>query len=354
MARALRVGVAGATGLVGREFLDLLARGRLPLAQLRLFASARSAGQRLRCGGEEIVVEDLAAADPRGLDVLLCSAGKRVAAEQAPRYAAAGAVVIDNSSAFREDPSVPLIVPEVNGEALRAWVEERRGAATAGHGGIIANPNCTTIVLLLPLAALQRAFGLEEVVVSTYQAVSGAGKGALDELLGQARAFSRGEPESWSHYDRPIFLNVIPKIGDWSGNDCFEEVKVVRETRRILGLPRLPVYATTVRVPVERCHSESVFARLRWPVGEAEVRSALAAAPGVALEDLPTPRERVRREEVFVGRIRVGPEDPRVVRMWVVSDQLWKGAALNAIQIAEQLVDCGGFDGARRTEGASA
>ena len=274
--------------------------------------------------------------------MLLCSAGKRVAAEQAPRFAAAGAIVIDNSSAFREDPAVPLIVPEVNGAQLRAWLAGARGGAPLARGGIIANPNCTTIVLLLPLDALRRAFGLEEVVVSTYQAVSGAGREARDELLGQARAFSLGEPETWRHYDRPIFLNVIPKIGDWVGADCFEEVKVVRETRRILGAPDLRLYATTVRVPVERCHSASVFARLGRPATEAEVREALAGAPGVALEELPTPRELARREEVFVGRIRVGPDDGRVVRLWIVSDQLWKGAALNAIQIAERIAADGG------------
>jgi aspartate-semialdehyde dehydrogenase len=335
----LHVGLAGATGLVGREFLELLERREWPLASLRLFASARSAGKRIAFGGREIEVEDLATADPSGLDILFCSAGKRVAAEQAPRYAAAGAIVIDNSSAFREDPDVPLIVPEVNGDALDAWARAR-----SDRGGIIANPNCTTIVLVLPLAPLHRAFGIEEVVVSTYQAVSGAGKAALDELLDQARAFSRNEPETWRHYDRPIFLNVIPKIGDWSGaGDCFEEQKVVRETQRILGAARLPVYATTVRVPVERCHSESVFVRLRWPVTDAEVRAALERAPGIALHDFPTPRELARREEVFVGRIRVGPDDRRVVRLWVVGDQLWKGAALNAIQIAERLIEAGHF-----------
>ncbi len=333
--RLLDVGVAGATGLVGREFLDLLQRRAFPIRRLRLFASARSAGTRMRFGSAEIEVEDLARADPGGLDLLLFSAGKEVARQQAPRYAAAGAIVVDNSSAFREDAAAPLVVPEVNPEAL---------AALAPGGGIIANPNCTTIILILPLAALHRAFGIEEVVVSTYQAVSGAGKAALDELHGQARCFSRGEPETWGHYDRPIFLNLIPKVGEWTGDgDCFEERKVVREIHRILGAAELPVYATTVRVPVERCHSESVWLRLRWPVAPEEVREVLAAAPGIALHELPTPRELARREEVFVGRIRVGPADRRAVRFWVVSDQLWKGAALNAIQIAEKLIALGRF-----------
>jgi aspartate-semialdehyde dehydrogenase len=328
----LQVGVAGATGLVGREFLDLLARREFPIARLRLFASARSAGTRVAWGGTEITVEELERADPAGLDLVLFSAGKQVARAQAPRFAAAGAIVIDNSSAFREEPSVPLVVPEVNAHALDAL----------GTGRIIANPNCSAIVLLMPLAPLHRALGVEEVVVSTYQAVSGAGRAALEELLGQARAFTRGEPEAWGHYDRPIFLNLIPKIGEWTGEgDCYEERKIVNETRRILGAPALPIYVTTVRVPVERCHSLSVMARMRWPVTEAEVMKVLGTAPGVRLHDLPTPRELIRREETFVGRVRVGPDDPRVVRFWAVSDQLWKGAALNAIQIAESLIASG-------------
>jgi aspartate-semialdehyde dehydrogenase len=337
--RPLRVGVAGATGLVGDEFLDLLERRAFPIDRLRLFARARSAGRRIAFRGAEIEVEELERADPSGLDLVLFSAGKHVARAQAPRFAAAGAIVVDNSSAFREELAVPLVVPEVNAAAL----------ASLGSGGaIVANPNCTTIVLVMGLAPLQRAFGIEEVVVSTYQAVSGAGRKARDELLDQARAFSRGEPETFAHYDRPIFLNLIPKIGEWTGDgDCFEEHKVVCETRRILGAETLPIYATTVRVPVERCHSLSVFARLRWPVTEAEVREVLQSAPGVLLHDLPTPRELARREETSVGRLRIGPDDPRVVRFWAVSDQLWKGAALNAIQIAETLIATGRLGGAQ-------
>jgi len=330
------VGVAGATGLVGREFLDLLERRAFPIRRLRLFASQRSAGQTLAWRGEQLVVEELQRADPAGLDFVLFSAGKQVAREEAPRFARAGAVVIDNSSAFREDPAVPLVVPEVNGHLL----------ANIPAGRIIANPNCTTIILLLPVAALHHSFGVEEIVVSTYQSVSGAGKAARDELYDQARAFARGEEERWQHYDRPIFLNLIPKIGElMAGGDCFEEYKVVREARRILAAPELRVYATTVRVPVERCHSESVLVRLRWPVTAEEVRGVLGQAPGVCLAELPSPRELGRREETFVGRIRVGPDDGRVVRFWVVGDQLWKGAALNAIQIAEELVARGAMAG---------
>ncbi|MFH1145126.1 MAG: aspartate-semialdehyde dehydrogenase [Candidatus Eisenbacteria bacterium] len=322
------VGVAGATGLVGREFLALLERRAFPVGRLRLFASHRSAGQKIVWRGEEFVVEELQRADPAGCDLVFFSAGKQVAREAAPRFAAAGAIVIDNSSAFREDPAVPLVVPEVNGQTLNE----------VAPGAIIANPNCSTIIMLLPVAPLHRAFGVEEIVVSTYQSVSGAGLEAREELYEQARAFARGEPEVWRHYDRPIFLNLIPKIGEMMpGGDCYEEYKIARETRRILGTPALPVYATTVRVPVERCHSESVLVRLRWPVAAEEVLEALRQAPGVQLAELPSPRESARREETFVGRVRVGPEDRRIVRFWVVGDQLWKGAALNGIQIAETL-----------------
>jgi len=334
-ARPLRVGIAGATGMVGREFLELLERRALPIAELRLFASRRTAGERVDFRGREHRVEDLAEAQAGGLDLVFFSAGGRVAREHAPRFAEAGAVVIDNSSAFREDPAVPLVVPEVNGDVL-----------AGNHSRIIANPNCSTIIMLLPLAALHRALGLSEVVVSTYQAVSGAGKRALDDLVGQAHAYVQGVPEVCRFYDRPIFLNLIPQVGEWTEHgDCIEERKMARETWRILGDDTFPVYATTVRVPVERCHSESVWARVKRPTSVDEVRELFARAPGIALHDLPTPRELARREETFVGRIRVGPDDPCAVRFWVVGDQLWKGAALNAIQIAEHLIAAGRFDG---------
>lgn len=331
---SLQIGIAGATGVVGREFLELLKQRSFPAGGFRFFASQRSAGERIAFGGQDIIVEDLATADPAGLDLVFFSAGKAAAREHAARFTEAGAIVVDNSSAFREDPAIPLVVPEVNGQEL-----------AGSSSRIIANPNCATIILLLPLAGLHRARGIQEVVVSTYQAVSGAGKAALDDLLGQARAFASGEPETWHHYDRPIFLNLIPKIGDWAEEgDCLEERKIVQETWRILGDDSFPVYATTVRVPVERCHCESVFVRLKHGVTRDEVVRIMADAPGIAIDDLPTPRELTRREEVFVGRIRVDRRDSRVVRFWVVSDQLWKGAALNAIQIAERLIEFGRFD----------
>jgi aspartate-semialdehyde dehydrogenase len=325
--RQFQVGIAGATGMVGREFLDLLARRNFPVADLRLFASARSAGRHVPWCGKSPVVEDLATADIADLDILFFSAGGAIARAEAPRFAAAGVTVIDNSSAFREDPSVPLIVPEVNGETL------------SSEARLIANPNCSTIIMLLPLAVLHRHFGLNEVIVSTYQAVSGAGKAAMDDLTGQARAFVTGEAEPCDFYDQPIFMNLIPRIGDWTAEgDCIEERKMRIETWRILGDNSFPIHATTVRVPVERCHSESVFVRLRQGTSREAVAALFASAPGIELHDLPTPRELARREAVFVGRIRVDQADPTIVQFWVVSDQLWKGASLNAIQIAEQMI----------------
>ena len=328
---SFQVGIAGATGMVGREFLDLLASREFPVAELRLFASAASAGRRITWRDRTLTVEDLATADPVGLDILFFCAGAATARVQAPRFVRAGVTVIDNSSAFRNDPAVPLIVPEVNGELLE-------GRAPT----LIANPNCSTIILMLPLAVLHREFGLRELIVSTYQAVSGSGKAAMDDLLGQVRAFVDGEPEEHKFYDRPIFMNLIPQIGDWTaGGNCVEEEKMIRESWRILGDDSFPIYPTTVRVPVERCHSESVFVRLKRETTIEELTALFAAAPGIALEEMPTPREKIRREEVFVGRIRVEQKDRRLVRFWVVSDQLWKGAALNAIQIGEFLTDRG-------------
>jgi aspartate-semialdehyde dehydrogenase len=330
--RALHVGVVGATGMVGREFLVLLQRRAFPLASLRLFGSARSAGQRMPFrapnarDGDGILVEDLAAARPGKLDVVFFSAGSGVAREHAPRFTEAGAVVIDNSSAFREEAAVPLVVPEINSDSL-------------GSANLIANPNCSTIIMLLPLACLHRAFGLDEVVVSTYQAVSGAGRAALEDLVGQARSFARGEPERCRHYDRPIFMNLIPFIGDAAPEgECAEERKMRTESWRILGDDSFPIYATTVRVPVERCHSESLWVRVGRPVSREDVLAQFAGAAGITLGELPTPRELACSEAVHVGRVRVAARDPRVVRFWVVSDQLWKGAALNAIQIAEELI----------------
>ena len=336
--RPLHVGIVGATGVVGKEFLILLEKRAFPIASLRLFGSARSAGKRVRWSGgginNEITVEDLAQADPTGLDLALFSAGKGVSLEHAPRFAAAGVVVVDNSSAFRRDPAIPLVVPEVN-----------PGDLATTRSRIIANPNCSTIILLMALAPIHRALDVVDCVVSTYQAVSGAGKAAVDELFGQARAFAAGDEPRCEAFDRPIFLNVLPQIGPWQANgDSEEEAKFTQESRKILGDNTFRCHATCVRVPVERCHSESVYVRLGRATSEQEILALLRAAPGVALDDLATPRELANREEVFVSRVRVDEEDPRVLRFWVVSDQLWKGAALNSIQIAEAMGALGRFD----------
>ncbi len=333
MARPLNVGIAGATGAVGVEFLDLLARRDFPVGTLRLFGSKRSAGSTVRWKERDIVVEELASADPRGLDLGLFSAGKEVSKTEAPRFAEAGVVVVDNSSCFRKDPDIPLVVPELNADVL-----------ATSPARIIANPNCSTIILLVALGPLHRALGVSECVVSTYQAVSGAGAQALAELFGQARAFAAGQPEPFRFYDRPIHLNVIPKIGGWLPNgDTEEDAKFTTESQKILGDSRFKVWATTVRVPVERCHSESVWVRFERPTSVDEVTRILSGAPGLKFDDLATPRELARKPDVYVSRVRVDDDDPRVVRFWVVGDQLWKGAALNAIQIAEELVRLGRF-----------
>jgi aspartate-semialdehyde dehydrogenase len=327
-AQLLSVGVAGATGLVGREFLKLLARRNFPVGALRLFGSARSAGTPVHFGGRHHIVEDLQDSDPKGLDLAFFSVGKEAARTHVPRFADQGVLVVDNSSAFRERRDVPLVVPEVNAADL-----------TDVASRIVANPNCSTIIMVVPVACLHRAFGVAEIVVSTYQAVSGAGRVALEDLLSQARAFAGHGTEAWRHYDRPIFMNLIPKVGPVGPDgDCTEERKMVAETRRMLRHPSLRIYATTVRVPVERCHSESILVRLEREVTADQIRAVLQAAPGITLTELPTPRELIACEAVHVGRLRVDPDNPRVVRFWAVADQLWKGAALNAIQIAEHLI----------------
>lgn len=331
------VAVVGATGVVGREFCRTLGERRFPADAVRLFASARSAGTRLSVYDREVTVEDVETADVRGVDVALFSCGSANSKRLAPRFAEAGAYVIDNSSAFRMDPAVPLVVPEVNAAVL-----------DDAQGRIIANPNCSTIILLMPLAPLHRRFGVKRVIVSTYQAVSGAGRAALDELDAQARAWAAGEPEPTQVYDRPIHRNLIPQIGALLPDGyCEEERKVVLETQKILGAPEMVVLPTTVRVPVERCHSESVYVELARPVYPHEIRSAWTETPGLVVIDgddprrWPTPRELAGTWDTAVGRLRAAGGRDDAWLFWVVADQLLKGAALNAIQIAEHLVRSG-------------
>jgi aspartate-semialdehyde dehydrogenase len=326
------VAIVGASGAVGQDFLAVLAARDFPLRRLRLLASPRSAGQRLEFRGESLPVEVLGADAFADIDIALFSAGAAVSREHAPRAVRAGAVVVDNSSAFRMLPEVPLVVPEVN------------PAAIAAHRGIVANPNCSTILLVLALAPLHRAAGLRAVVVSTYQAASGAGQQAMLELRAGTAAALRGEHLPPRVLPQPLAFNLFPQVDVFQPDGYTrEEDKLQFETRKILGLPDLPVDATCVRVPVERCHSESVAVQLARPLDVAAARELLAAAPGLELVDeperqrYPMPLAMAGRDPVAVGRIRAGRVFSPGLTFWLAGDQLRKGAALNAVQIAELL-----------------
>jgi aspartate-semialdehyde dehydrogenase len=321
----------------------LLAERAFPVDEIRFFASSRSAGTTLPWGDADVVVEDAAVADPSGLDIALFSAGATGSRALSPRFAAAGAIVIDNSSAFRMDPDVPLIVSEVNPEAI---ADARKG--------IIANPNCTTMAAMPALKALHDEAGLIRLVASTYQAVSGAGLSGVDELDKQVRqvvdraadlthdgsAVTFPEPEKFS---QPIAFNVLPLAGTLVDDGSFEtneEQKLRDETRKILAIPDLPVSGTCVRVPVYTGHSLSLNAEFARPISVARATEVLAAAPGVELSDVPTPLQAAGRDPSYVGRIRTDPgvPDGRGLAFFVSNDNLRKGAALNAIQIAELLL----------------
>jgi len=340
MSRSYRVAVVGATGVVGTTMLELLRQRRFPAAEVVPFATERSAGRRLDGGLTVRALNDQA--DIRGFDVALFSAGGGTSREWAPRFVDAGAVVVDNSSAWRRDPDIPLVVSEVNPHALEH------------HRGLIANPNCSTMQLLVALAPIQRQAGIERLIVSTYQSVSGTGKKAIDELDTQARAALSGdempEPEV---YPEPIAFNVIGAAGNFAEGDDHtdEERKMMFETRKILEDESIGVAVTCVRVPVRICHSESVNVQTREPISPDQVRELLGSAAGVVVEDVPTPLRSAGRDEVFVGRIRRDESHPRAFSMWIVSDNLRKGAATNAVQIAEVLVERGLLD--RRASAAA-
>ena len=326
------VAIVGATGAVGQDFLHVLAARNFPLKSLRLLASPRSAGQRIAFRGETLPVEALGPESFRGIDLALFSAGGAVSREQAPRAVAAGAVVVDNSSAFRMDPAVPLVVPEVNPEAV------------AAHRGIVANPNCSTILLVLALWPLHKAAGLRAVVVSTYQAASGAGQQAMLELRDSTAAALRGEPFACKALPQPIAFNVFPQVDVFMPDGYTkEEDKLLFESRKILGLPALAVDATCVRVPVERCHSESVTVQFERPLSVAAARELLARARGIELCDdpaqkqYPMPVRMAGRDLVAVGRLRTSRVLQPGLTFWLAGDQLRKGASLNAVQIAELL-----------------
>lgn len=341
MTEGLRVGVVGATGQVGAVMRRLLEERDFPVAEIRFFASARSAGSTLPWKGTEVVVEDAATADPTGLDVALFSAGGATSKAQAPRFAAAGVTVIDNSSAWRMDPDVPLVVSEVNPDAIR---EARKG--------IIANPNCTTMAAMPVLRVLHEEAGLQRLVVSTYQAVSGSGLAGAEELDSQVRAVQDQETVGLVHdgravtfpepqkYVAPIAFNVIPLAGnlvDDGSHETDEEQKLRNESRKILGLPALLVSGTCVRVPVFTGHSLSINAEFARPLSPERARELLAGAPGVQLADVPTPQLAAGADPSFVGRLRQDPGVPkgRGLALFVSNDNLRKGAALNAVQIAE-------------------
>src|SRR5579875_4409 len=328
-----RVAIVGATGLVGREFLKVLAQRQFPVADLKLLASDRSAGARLEFQGTALPVEEATPQAFRGIDYALFSAGAEVSRQLAPAAAAAGAVVIDNSAAWRMEPTVPLVVPEVN------------PADAFQHQGIIANPNCSTIQMVVVLWPLHQASPLRRVIVDTYQSVSGTGSAAIDELTAQTRAVLDGQPATPRVYPHPIAFNVLPHIDVFLDNGYTkEEWKMVQESRKIMHLPDLPISATTVRVPVYVGHAEAVHVEFAQPLAPEQARAILARAPGVVVQDAPQaaeyplPLAAAGRDEVFVGRIRRDASQRCGLALWIVADNVRKGAALNAVQIAELLV----------------
>ncbi|KQR24772.1 aspartate-semialdehyde dehydrogenase [Agreia sp. Leaf335] len=343
-AQALNVGVVGATGQVGTVMRRLLEERDFPIASIRFFATARSAGTTLEFRGEQIVVEDTETADPSGLDIALFSAGATGSRAQAPRFAAAGVLVIDNSSAWRMDPDVPLVVSEVNPHAI---ADARKG--------IIANPNCTTMAAMPVLKVLHAEAGLTRLIVSTYQAVSGSGLKGAEELAGQARAavadadllqlVHRGDAVSMpapQTYVRPIAFDVIPLAGsivDDGLNETDEEKKLRNESRKILELPDLLVSGTCVRVPVFTGHSLSINAEFAEALSPERATELLSGAPGVELSDVPTPLQAAGNDPSYVGRIRADEGAPagRGLALFISNDNLRKGAALNAVQIAEYI-----------------
>ena len=330
--KSQHVAIVGASGAVGQEFLDVLTRRGFPVASLRLLGSERSAGQTRQFQGETLPVEKLTAGSFGGVDVALFSAGGAVAKEFAPAAVRAGAVVVDNSSAFRMDPHVPLVMPPIN------------AAAAAAHRGIIANPNCTTAVTLMALAPLHRAFGVKRVFASSYQAVSGTGARAIAELRQQVAALAAGQMARAEVYPHQIAFNVLPQVDVFLPDGYTkEEMKMQGETRRILHLPDFRASVTCVRVPVYRAHSVAVSAEFARPVSLEAAREALGAAPGLELVDdparqqYPMPLSSAGRDLCAVGRLRRDCALDNGLAFWVSGDQLLRGAALNAVEIAELL-----------------
>ncbi len=333
------VAILGATGAVGQEFIKLIEERKFPYSKLKLLASYRSAGKKMTVNGEEYTIEEAKPESFDGVDIGLFAGGS-ISKELGPEAAKRGCVVIDNSSTFRMDPEVPLVVPEVNPEDI-AW-----------HKGIIANPNCSTIIMLMALKPIQDLSPIRKIVVSTYQAVSGAGKEGIDELTDEVRAYLNGEemvphilPSKSLPKHYPIAFNIIPHIDKFLENDYSkEEMKMVNETHKILHDDTIEISPTTARVPVYRSHSESVLIETEKPLDVADIRKAIDAFPGAQVQDnpaemeYPMPLYTSNKYDVYVGRIRKDLFNPKAVNLWVTGDQIRKGAALNALQIAEYML----------------
>lgn len=330
--KSYNIAIIGATGAVGLELLDVLQRRAFPVRNLRLLASARSVGKTVSFAGRELPVEELRDDSFAGIDFAFFSAGGDISRRYVPIAAAAGAIVIDNSSVFRMDPSVPLVIPEINGADARA------------HRGIIANPNCTTAVALMALYPLHRAFGVTRVFAASYQAVSGSGARAIEELRRQVCDTQAGTPPTTEVYPHPIAFNVLPHVDSFLENRYTkEEMKLQNEGRRIMHLPNFRASVTCVRVPVYRAHSVAISAEFERPVSVEEAHEVLAKAPGLDVRDepqrniYPMPLEAANKDRCQVGRVRVDCALENGLAFWISGDQLLKGAALNAVQIAELL-----------------
>jgi len=332
---SVNVAIAGATGAVGQEFLTVLAERKFPIKNLKLLASARSAGRKIEFQGKTYTVEELRHDSFNDVQIAFFSAGGSISKEFAPSAVKAGAIVVDNTSAFRMKDGIPLVVPEVNPEQIHK------------HNGIIANPNCSTIIMNVPVWPLHKANRIKRIIVSTYQAVSGAGAWGLYELDAQMRAYAKGEPIKKEKFPHQIVNNLFShnsKVAENGYNE--EENKMVNETRKIFGDPRIMVTATCVRVPIPRAHCESINLEFERPITVAQVKEILAKAPGVTIVDnieknhFPMPLEASNQDNVVVGRIRqdISRDDGRGIDLFVSGDQVRKGAATNAVQIAEKLI----------------
>lgn len=333
MSQPKTIAIVGATGAVGVEMLECLEQRDFPIKELVLLASARSAGKTVMFGGKEITIKELTHDSFEGIDIALFAAGGGISETFAPSAGAAGCIVIDNSSAFRMDPEVPLVVPEVNPEAAKDLPKN-----------IIANPNCTTIITLMALFPLHQKFGLKSIIASSYQAVSGSGVAGMLELESQLNAIAEGEPVEKSCYPHQIAYNVIPHVDVFQeGGYTKEELKMLNESRKILVQPDLKVTCTCVRVPVMRSHSVSITAQFENEVDVESARAAFAGYPGVQVVDdpdaelYPVPLDSTHKDDCLVGRIRMDKVVDNALALWVVGDQVRKGAALNAVQIAEIL-----------------